>query len=128
VVERGAEELVGGVLEGLRSLSEDIHSCVVLSADGELLASLHEPGVDRERAQAMLAALVNLAARIAARNGRQYAEQVRVRTEEGSVFLVRLPDGGTLAATAGPDAREGLILYDMRNARARIERGMGEGS
>ena len=44
------------VLGDLRALSGDIKSCDVLSKDGELLSSSHEPGVDRELAKAMLAA------------------------------------------------------------------------
>src|SRR5918998_624112 len=68
----------------LKALSGDMASCAVLSADGVLLSSSHEEGVDRERAAAMLAA------------------------------------AGTLAATTAKDARVGLVLYDMRNARAEI--------
>jgi len=47
---------------------------------------------------------------------------VRIKTEGGHVLLVRLEAGGALAATTGPDARVGLVLYDMRNARGEVER------
>jgi uncharacterized protein len=95
-------------------------SCAVLSADGVLLSSSHEEGVDRERAAAMLAAAANLAERAARREGKEHAAQVRVDAEEGHLLLVRLEGGGTLAATTAEDARVGLVLYDMRNARADI--------
>ena len=110
------------VLMDLRALSGDIDSCGVLSKDGELLSSSHGEGVDRERVTAMLAALANRSERVARENGKEHASQVRVKAEGGYVLLVRLEGGGTLAATTGPDARVGLVLYDMRNARAEVER------
>jgi predicted regulator of Ras-like GTPase activity (Roadblock/LC7/MglB family) len=116
------------VLGDLRALSGDVKSCAVLSKDGELLSSSHGPGVDRERATAMLAALVNLAERTARENGKDHASQVRVRTEGGHVLLVRLEGGGALAATTDPEARVGLALYDMRNARGEVEKALEGGS
>jgi uncharacterized protein len=107
-------------LADLKALSGDMASCAVLSADGVLLSSSHEEGVDRERAAAMLAAAANLAERVARREGKEHAAQVRVDAEEGHLLLVRLEGGGTLAATTAEDARVGLVLYDMRNARAEI--------
>lgn len=115
------------VLGNLRSLSGDIDSCAVLSDGGELLASRHEDGVDRERTKAMLAALVSLAGRTARESGQENAEQLRVKTDLGHVLVVRL-ENGTLAATTGPDARVGLVLYDMRNTRGEVEKALrGEG-
>ncbi len=116
------------VLGDLRALSGDIRSCAVISKDGELLSSSHRPGVERERATAMLAALVNLAERTARENGKDHASQVRVKAEGGHVLLVRLEGGGTLAATTDLDARVGLALYDMRNARGEVEKALEGGS
>lgn len=108
-------------LADLRALSGDISSCAVLSADGVLISSSHGEGVDRERAAAMLAAAANLAERAARREGKRHVSQLRVDADNGHLLLVRLEGGGTLAATAAEDARVGLVLYDMRNARADIE-------
>jgi predicted regulator of Ras-like GTPase activity (Roadblock/LC7/MglB family) len=130
MTERGGDGSRGDldrVVADLRALSGDIESCGVLSKDGELLSSSHEEGVDRERVTAMLAALANLAERVARENGKDHASQVRIKTEGGHVLLVRLEGGGTLAATTGPDARVGLALYDMRNARGEVERVIGGG-
>jgi len=118
----GSADNLDRVLADLRALSGDIDSCGVLSKDGELLSSSHGEGVDRERVTAMLAALANRSERVARENGKVHASQVRVKAEGGYVLLVRLEGGGTLAATTGPDARVGLVLYDMRNARAQVER------
>jgi predicted regulator of Ras-like GTPase activity (Roadblock/LC7/MglB family) len=45
-----------------------------------------------------------------------------VKAEGGHVLLVRLDTGEALAATTGPDARVGLVLYDMRNASGEVEK------
>jgi predicted regulator of Ras-like GTPase activity (Roadblock/LC7/MglB family) len=127
MTERGGVGSTGDldrVLGDIRALSGDIKSCAVLSKDGELLSSSHGEGVDRERATAMLAALVNLAERTARENGKDHASQVRVRTEGGHVLLVRLEGGGTLAAATDVDAQVGLALYDMRNASGEVEKAL----
>ena len=118
----GSAESLDRVLADLRALSGDIESCGILSNDGKVLSSSHGEGVDRERNTAMLAALANRAERMARENGKEHASQVRIKAEGGYVLLVRLEGGGTLAATTGPDARVGLVLYDMRNARDEVER------
>src|ERR687897_1773329 len=131
MTERGGTGAAGDldrVVADLRALSGDIESLGVLSKHGELLSSSHGEGVDRERVTAMLAALANLAERVARENGKEHASQVRVKAEGGHVLLVRLEGGGTLVATTGPDARVGLVLYDMRNARGEVEKALEGGS
>jgi uncharacterized protein len=131
MAERSGADMGGGldrVLADLRALSEDIESCAVLSGDRDLLSSSHEPGVDRERVGAMLAALVYLTERVARESEKGYISQLRVDTGEGHLLVVRLDDGGVLAATTGQEARVGLVLYDMRNARREVEKALTEGS
>ncbi len=113
------------VIEDLQTLSEEIATAAVLSEDGELMASTLPSGVDRERYAAMLAALADLAGKTARENGRDRFAQARIREEAGSVLLVGLEAGGTLAATTDPDARVGLVLYDMRNVRRELEQVLG---
>ena len=115
------------VVADLRALSEDIESCAVLSGDRDLLSSSHDSAVDRERAGALLSALLDLSDRAAREGGKDQATQLRVDVGEGHLLLVRLDDGGVLAATTGPDARVGLVLYDMRNARGEVDRVLAEG-
>lgn len=113
------------VLEDLRALSGEVTTVAVISRDGELKASTLPPGVDRERYTGMVAALAGLARRTARENGGERFAQVRVEEEGGHVLLVGLEGGDTLAATTGPDARVGLVLYDMRNVRRELERMLG---
>ena len=124
----GSAEELNRVLADLQALSGDMESCGVLSKDGNLLSSSHGEGVDRERIAAMVAALATLAERVARENGKNHASQIRVKAEGGHVLLVRLEGGGTLVATTGPDARVGLVLYDMRNARGEVEKALEGGS
>ena len=123
----GSAENLDRVLADLRALSGDIESCGVLSKDGDLLSSSHGEGVDRERVSAMVAALSNLAERVARQAGKDHASQVRVKAEGGHVLLIRLDGGGALAATTGPEARVGLVLYDMRNTRGEVEKALEGG-
>jgi predicted regulator of Ras-like GTPase activity (Roadblock/LC7/MglB family) len=124
----GTAEDLDRVLAELRALSEDIESCAVLSGDRDLLSSSHELGVDRERVGAMLAAIVYLSERVARESGKSHISQLRIDTGEGHLLLVRLDGGGVLAATTGQEARVGLVLYDMRNARGEVEKAFGEES
>jgi predicted regulator of Ras-like GTPase activity (Roadblock/LC7/MglB family) len=113
------------VLEDLLSLSGEIGSAVVLSEGGEIKGSTLAPGVDRERYAAMIGALAGIARRVARENGGAGFAQVRIGEEGGYVLLVGLGRGYTLAATTGPDARVGLVLYDMRNTAKEFERVLG---
>ena len=124
----GTAEGLDRVVADLRALSEDIESCAVLSGDRDLLSSSHDSAVDRERAGALLAALIDLSDRAAQEGGKEKATQLRVDTEEGHLLLVRLDGGGVLAATTKPDARVGLVLYDMRNARGEVDRVLSGGN
>ena len=124
----GEAQALDNVLADLRALSEDIESCAVLSGERDLLSSSHGPGVDRDRVGAMLSALVYLSERVARESGKGHISQLRVDTGEGHLLVVRLDGGGVLAATTGQEARVGLVLYDMRNARSEVEKALAEGS
>ena len=124
----GTEQDLDRVLADLRALSEDIESCAVLSGERDLLASSHGPGVERERVTAILAALVSLSERLARESGKGHVSQLRIDGDGGHLLVVRLDGGGVLAATTKPEARVGLVLYDMRNSRGEVEKVLAEGS
>jgi uncharacterized protein len=123
----GTAQDLDRVLADLRALSEDIETCAVLSGERDLLSSSHEPGVERERVAAILAALVSLSERLARESGKGHVSQLRIDADGGHLLVVRL-DGGVLAATTKPEARVGLVLYDMRNSRGEVEKVLAEGS
>src|SRR5918994_3297669 len=116
-----------GVIADLRALSEDIETCAVLSKERDLLSSSHGPGVERERVAAILAALVNLSERLARESGKGHISQLRIDADGGHLLVVWLDGGGVLVATTKPEARVGLVLYDMRNSRGEVEKVLVEG-
>jgi uncharacterized protein len=124
----GTAQDLDRVLADLRALSEDIETCAVLSGERDLLASSHGPGVERERVAAILAALVSLSERLARESGKGHVSQLRIDADGGHLLVVRLDGGGVLAATTKPEARVGLVLYDMRNSRGEVEKVLAEGS
>jgi len=124
----GTVEGLDRVLADLRALSEDIETCAVLSGERDLLTSSHEPGVERERVAAILAAVVSLSERLARESGKGQVSQLRIDADGGHLLVVRLDGGGVLAATTKPEARVGLVLYDMRNSRGEVEKVLAEGS
>lgn len=63
------------VLSDLRALSPDIRFCAVLTREGRLLGSSHPEGVDRERVQAVLGALIGLLDGVARENGKERTVQ-----------------------------------------------------
>ncbi len=130
MAEGGATGVGGleGLLENLRALSGEVTTAAVLSAGGDLEAATLPPGVDRERYAAMIAALAGIARRTARENGGSGFAEARIRAEEGHVLLVGLKGGRTLVTTTGPDARVGLVLYDMRNTRKELEQTSGNGA
>jgi uncharacterized protein len=123
----GTVQNLEGVLADLRALSEDIETCAVLSKERDLLSSSHGPGVERERVAAILAALVNLSERLARESGKGHISQLRIDADGGHLLVVWLDGGGVLAATTKPEARVGLVLYDMRNSRGEVEKVLAEG-
>lgn len=125
--QRSLESELGRILGDLRSLSGEIDAGYVVSGEGRLLASTMEgTGVDLERLGAMISALSGLSGRRARERGHEGYSQTRVRAVEGYVLLTSLSGGSTLAAATGPEARVGLVLYDMRNARPEAERALSE--
>lgn len=122
------ESELGRILRDLRSLSGEVDAGYVVSDEGRILASTMEggPGADRGGVGTMISALSGLSAGRARGRGQDGYSQVRVRAPEGYVLLTSLSDGSTLAATTGPEARVGLVLYDMRNARPEAERALSE--
>jgi predicted regulator of Ras-like GTPase activity (Roadblock/LC7/MglB family) len=70
---------------------------------------------------------MSLSERVARESGKGHISQLRIDAGGGHLLAVRLGGGGVLAATAGQEARGGLALYDMRNARGEVEKVLAEG-
>ncbi len=89
----------------IEGLSTDVKACVLLDADGRLVAadSLHEP--EGEALAELARELLDLVR----------APQVEVSTGAGIVYVLRAGDW-TLAVVAGRFALSSLVFFDMRQA------------
>lgn len=98
-------------LAELAELSSQIERAVVIRADGSVLASTTD---DPAAAEALARSALDLvAAAFELRSAPEEVTRVEVELGEGGVFVLR--DGGrTIAATTGPGATPGLVVYDLR--------------
>ena len=127
VVEQSASITYGGDMETraqimektLRSLvsnTPDLEGAAVVSVDGLIVASILPASSDEERVSAMAAALLSLAERTSNELDRGTLDQVYVKGNNGYVVLMSAGDENVLEAIAGPSAKLGMVLLEMRRA------------
>lgn len=115
-------------LAELQGLSSQIESAVVLDAAGEVLGSTGEGAARLGDAAGEL-----LAAAGALRSSDDEVTRVEVELAEGGLFVLR-EGGRTIAATTGPGAIAGIVVYDLRtclegiDAKPKRRRGKSKGS
>ena len=102
-------------LAELQQLSPRIASAVVLDATGEILGSTGE-----EAARLVGPTGELLAAAGGLRSPDDEVTRVEVELAEGSVFVLR-EGGRTIAATTGPGAIAGIVVYDLRTCLEGID-------
>lgn len=122
-----AEEHMGRILNELQVLSSDIEASAVVSRDGSILGSTLPLGVDADRLSSMFGALLSLADRTARENGKENPYEVKIKDEDGYVLMIRVNDDTTLAAMTKPEAKVGLVFYDLRNTSKELARVLGNG-
>jgi predicted regulator of Ras-like GTPase activity (Roadblock/LC7/MglB family) len=118
------------VLAALLRRAPELHAAAVVSYDGLPMASAMPPGFDEDRVAAMSAALLSLGERASEGLGRGSLAQVYVEGENGAVHLVGADDEAVLVAVASPQAKTGLVLFELRRSArdvAAVLRG-GEGA
>jgi len=103
-------------LAELEGLSSRIESAVVLDAAGEVLGSS-----GRGAARLAGAASELLAAAGTLRASDDEVTRIEVELAEGGLFLLREGGGRTIAATTGPGAIAGIVVYDLRTCLERID-------
>ena len=102
-------------LAELQGLSSRIESAVVLDDAGAVLAAT---GARAERLTGAAGELLTAAG--ALRSPEDEVARVEVELAEGGVFVLR--DGGrTIAATTGPGAIAGIVVYDLRTCLERVD-------
>jgi len=104
-------------LADLTEISSQVVQVAIVGADGEVVASTIEPPARAARFVDAAARLAEEADAAAAVHGLPDVAQLEAVTLEGSVFVVRSPDGSgtTIAATTRPDPTVGLVFYDLKH-------------
>lgn len=114
------EERLAEALNQLMQDSQEIEAAALVSLDGFTMASALPDGMHEDRVGAMSAAILGLGERAAAELGRGQLSQVFIEGESGYVLLMAAGERAVLTCLADPDAKLGLVLYDMRMAASLI--------
>jgi predicted regulator of Ras-like GTPase activity (Roadblock/LC7/MglB family) len=114
------EERLTQALDELMHNDPDIQAAALVSLDGFTMASALPQGMQPDRVGAMSAAILGLGERAAAELGRGHLSQVFIEGENGYVLLVAAGGRAVLTAMADPNAKLGLVIYDMKASAERI--------
>jgi len=98
----------------------ELEAAAVVTTDGLPMASALPRGMDEDRVAAMSAALLSLGERAAEGLGRGGLSQVHIQGESGGVWLLAVGDDAVLVGVSAPDAKAGLVLYELRHATAAV--------
>lgn len=114
------EERLADSLNRLMAESPEIQAAALVSLDGFTMASALPEGMHEDRVGAMSAAILGLGERAAAELGRGQLSQVFIEGDGGYVMLIAAGHRAVLTCLADPEAKLGLVLYDMRAAATEI--------
>ncbi len=110
------------ILKALVSNTPDVEGSATVSIDGLVLASALPSGTDEDRVSAMAAALLSLGERTAQELQRGTLEQIYVKGNAGYIILMQAGPEAVLEVIAGPQAKLGMVLLDMKRAAQEIIR------
>jgi len=119
-VPQGRAARLDRVLAALLRQAPEIEAAAVVSFDGLPMASAMPEELDADRVAAMSAALLALGERASEGLGRGELSQVSVEGETGSVHLVSARGEAVLVGVAGPRAKAGLVLFELRRVAAQV--------
>ncbi len=115
-------EVMQQILRNLVTNTPDLEGAAVVSSDGLTVASVLPAGTDEDRVSAMAAALLSLGERTASELERGDLEQIYVKGGHGYIVLMRAGDDSVLEAIAGPAAKLGMVLLDMKRAAQELSK------
>ncbi len=115
-------EQIQQVLKTLVTNTPDFEGAAVVSVDGLVLSSVLPAGTDEDRVSAMAAALLSLGERSSEELQRGDLEQVYVKGSTGYIVLMQVGTEAVLEAIAGPGAKLGMVLLEMKRATAELAR------
>ncbi len=110
------------IMRNLVVNTPDLEGAAVVSSDGLTVASVLPAGTDEDRVSAMAAALLSLGERTAGELERGELEQIYVKGNNGYIVLMRVGNDSVLETIAGPAAKLGMVLLDMKRAAQELAR------
>jgi predicted regulator of Ras-like GTPase activity (Roadblock/LC7/MglB family) len=108
------------LLTELMRRTPELEAAAVVTVDGLPMSSALPAGMDEDRVAAMSAALLSLGERAAEGLGRGGLSQVHIQGESGGVWLLAAGDDAVLVGVSRPEAKAGLVLYELRRATAAV--------
>jgi len=115
-------EQIQQLLKTFVSNSPDVEGAAVVSLDGLTLASVLPAGSDEDRVSAMAAALLSLGERTSQELQRGTLDQVYVKGDSGYIILMHVGKEAVLETIAGPSAKLGMVILDMKRATQELVR------
>lgn len=113
-------ERVAAALNAFLRAEPAVEAVAVVSYDGLPMVTALPDGLDEDRVAAVSAALLALGEQASQSLGRGGLEQMFLEGADGAIFLMSAGDAGVVVAIADPDAKIGMVLYEMRRAAAEI--------
>lgn len=115
-------EQIQQLLKTFVTNSPDVEGAAMVSTDGLILASVLPAGTDEDRVSAMAAALLSLGERTSQELQRGALDQVYVKGSSGYIILMQAGSEAVLETIAGPAAKLGMVLLDMKRAVQELSR------
>jgi uncharacterized protein len=112
---------IGGILQNFVSGTENVQGAALVSPDGLPLASSLPSAMDEERTSAMSAAMLSLGERIGQELSRGNVDRIMVEGDNGYGVLVGCGDEAVLLVLASQNAKQGLLMLDIRKAVSEIK-------
>ena len=110
------------ILRGLVASTPDVEGAAIISTDGLILASALPAGTDEDKVSAIAAALLALGERTSQELQRGTLDQVYVKGSNGYIILMYSGGEAILQAIAGPSAKLGIVLLEMRRTVQELSR------
>ena len=97
-----------------------IEGGVVITYDGLIVARRLKPGIDEIAVAAMGAALLSVSQRVVRELNKGQFDNVVLTSSDGLIIVTTLTDDLLLLVITSPDAKLGLVNYELKKLRSQI--------
>jgi uncharacterized protein len=122
-------QVLEGILRRLHKGVDGLHSTVVVSIEGFVVAAYSGEGrartsnpIDSPQVAAMAAAIIALGERVLGRLARGELDRILLDGTEGGIIVVSAGPEAALAAMVNKDAKLGLVMYELRRSAREVHK------